>query len=109
MSPTEKPPLPHHWPSVSIWYADNYIAKARGLWIGPTGFSGRGCWMTLRRLLAAAAQSYRNGGLGFLADRVDFFSRRVEAYRDLTNVRDLWEKFDRLNADATSVEKGGAA
>ena len=109
MNPTGKPPLPHHWPSVSIWYADNYLAKARGLWIGPTGLSGHGNWLVLRRLRSAAAQSYRNGGLGFLADRVDFFARRVAEYRDLTNVRDLWEKFDQLNADTTSVEQGGRA
>ncbi len=105
MNPTEKPPLPYHYPSVFIWYGDNYLARARRLAIDPKGFSHY--WEDLRKLLDMAAHDCRKGGLGFLADRVDFFARRVEAYRDLTNVRDLWEKFDRLNAVTTSVEEGG--
>jgi hypothetical protein len=59
--------------------------------------------------LREASRLYRMAGLSFLANRVDFFAHRVATYGDRTDFRDLWEKFDRLNADTTSVEEGGAA
>jgi hypothetical protein len=48
--------------------------------------------------LLEAADCYRKAGLGLLAGRVGHFARRVALYGASENVRDAWEKFDRLNA-----------
>lgn len=83
---------------VYIWLADEHIRRARQFWTGPDGLLAPGYWDDLRRLLDAANDDYRKNGLGLLAGRAAFFARRVAAYRELTDARDLWSKFDRLNA-----------
>jgi hypothetical protein len=95
----------------AIELARMYSRESRGMEAAPRTHRAL-CIAAVERAhqeLRHASHIYRTVGLSFLANRVDFFARRVAAYRDLTNFRDLWEKFDRLNASTTSVEEGGRA
>ena len=56
--------------------------------------------------LTAAWHYYKTAGLSFLANRVDYLASRALACGDSANFRDLWEKFDRLNAGTIAVPEG---
>lgn len=90
-----------------IALADRYLANAKRFSGGPEGYLSAKDSESLWGYLRCAETAYRYSDLGLLSDRVGFFARRVHAYRELTNVRELWEKFDRLNAAARlSCEEG---
>ncbi len=76
-------------------------------------------WWDYWQALNDASVAYESAGLGLLAGRVAFMARRVAELGDRENVRDAWQKFDRLNAvvpalfggagDDPGEPEGGAA
>ncbi len=92
-----------------IAFADRRIREARRFQIAPNGLLTPGYCYEFWQLLNTAGSAYLDAGLSLLAGRVAFFARRVEWYGEITDARDLWEKFDRLNAGTTSFEEGGRA
>jgi hypothetical protein len=62
-----------------------------------------GRWWDYWQALNDADNAYRAGGLGLLAGRVAFMARRVAELGERENVRDAWQRFDRLNAGGCGV------
>jgi hypothetical protein len=62
-----------------------------------------GRWWDYWQALNDASVAYESAGLGLLAGRVAFMARRVAELRERENVRDAWQRFDRLNAGGCGV------
>jgi hypothetical protein len=60
-------------------------------------------WWEYWQALNDASVAYESAGLGLLAGRVALMARRVAELGDRENVRDAWQKFDRLNAGGCGV------
>jgi hypothetical protein len=65
--------------------------------------SDDGFWWDYWQALDDASFAYKSAGLGLLAGRVAFMARRVAELGERENVRDAWQKFDRLNAGGCGV------
>ena len=85
---------------------DYFVAEARQLaccYASDRGFLPKILVHDYWRALDKAGIAYRHAGLGWLGGRVAFFARRVAQFGDRENVRDAWEKFDRINAGGCGV------